>query len=80
MPQAFAGNTHQCNVKAHCSAHSQLRLIFVPEVKLGDVIVQVLLAATMVQALLAAREDGEEAFDGVRMRVAAHELVGTVAH
>ena len=50
----------------------------VPEIELGRVAVQMLLAAVVVDAPHAALEDREKAFDRVRMGLTACPFVGAV--
>lgn len=45
--------------------HAQRRTVGIPEVELSQIAVQMLLAAVQIDALHAALEDAERAFDGV---------------
>ena len=59
--------------------NSERRAVAVTEIELGEIAVQVLLAAPLIDALHPALEDAEIAFDGVGVDPAAPILAGAPA-
>ena len=59
---------------------AKARAVAIAEIELGEIAMQVSFAAMLIDALHAALEDREEAFDGVGVNVAANVLASGVAH
>src|SRR5687768_3473755 len=78
--EPLADHAQQRRVGTRQIIHSECNTMIVTEVELGQIAVEMLLSAVLVDTLHAALEGAEEASKRVGMRVAANILTGRVVH
>ena len=78
--KALPDDALQCPIGAREIVHAERLAGIVSEIELGEVAVQMLLGAVLIDANHPALEDAKDAFDGVGVDGVAHVLADRMLH